>query len=141
MYFQIKAEKKWIIFTKKNKIMHIGLKIKDLRKRKKISVKEIAACLNVTDESIYSYERGKAEPRPTNIKKLAELFEVDINYLLEDAPTNDKYLQKASIKEMIDKMSDYFTRRLRIERSEWNKAVEEFFLVKIKMYSYIRFVA
>lgn len=62
--------------------MDIGVKIKELRQRKNISVDDIASKLGVSRQLIYKYESG-TQPPLDKLKLLSEIFEVDISELLE----------------------------------------------------------
>lgn len=50
--------------------------IKQLREAKKLTQLELAIQLNVTPSTIYNWERGKVEPRVSQLRKLAEVFDV-----------------------------------------------------------------
>ena len=71
--------------------MAIGDKIKTLRKEKKWSQDELSRLVNVHCKHISRYENGKAAPGPDILKKLAEAFEVSVDYLIYDnVPKHEK---------------------------------------------------
>ena len=61
---------------------NIATKIKDLREENKLKQKELADLLSTTDDSIYSWEKGRSEPPIEQIKNLAKVFNVSTDYLL-----------------------------------------------------------
>lgn len=52
------------------------------RKINKLTQREVANVLGITQPSYIRYENGKAEPSLENIVKLADLFDVSVDYLL-----------------------------------------------------------
>ena len=56
--------------------------IKELRKEKKLTQKELGEKLNITDKAISKWERGLSFPDIAVLKDLAEFFEIDISELL-----------------------------------------------------------
>lgn len=58
------------------------IRLKELRETKGISQKELADFLNLTQVQISKYELGKNEPDLSTTKKIANYFNVTIDYLL-----------------------------------------------------------
>lgn len=56
--------------------------LKDLRKSRNMTQKEVAAALGISQNSISMYERGEREPDMKLLSAFGELFQVDMNYLL-----------------------------------------------------------
>lgn len=56
--------------------------IKELRKEKKLTQKELGEKLNITDKAISKWERGLSFPDISVLKDLADFFEIDISELL-----------------------------------------------------------
>ena len=52
------------------------------RKLNKMTQKHIADYLNISQPSYIRYENGGAEPSYENLVKLADLFDVSVDYLL-----------------------------------------------------------
>lgn len=64
-------------------------KIKEARKAAGLSQKYVALALGVAGPSVSNWESGKTQPTPENLKALANLFNVSVDYLLgmeETAP-------------------------------------------------------
>lgn len=52
------------------------------RKLNRLTQRDVAAHLGIAQSSYIRYENGKAEPTLENLVKLADLFDVSIDYLL-----------------------------------------------------------
>lgn len=57
-------------------------KIKELRKKKKLTQEELAEKINVTKLTISRWERGERVPKSDKAQQLAEFFSVSVAYLL-----------------------------------------------------------
>ena len=53
----------------------------ELRKTNGLTQREVALSLGISQPSYIRYENGKAEPTIANLIKLAELFDVSLDYL------------------------------------------------------------
>lgn len=60
----------------------MNLKIKELRKEKGLTQKQLAEIIDSTDKNIWAYENNIALPNIETISKLADFFEVTTDYLL-----------------------------------------------------------
>ena len=56
-------------------------KIKDPKKRKKLTQKELAEQIGISQKSYSHWETGKNEPSFENLIKLADLLEVSLDWL------------------------------------------------------------
>lgn len=80
--------------------MSIGLKIKELRIKNKLSQSELAEKLSVTDRAISKWETEKGDPSIDLLKNIAKLFHVSIDYLITDEkPTEVKKTKKSKLSE------------------------------------------
>ena len=52
------------------------------RKINKLTQRQVAETLGVSQPSYIRYENGTSEPNLTNLKTLADLFDVSVDYLL-----------------------------------------------------------
>ena len=57
-------------------------KLKELRTSNKLTQREMAKTLSIAQPSYIRYEQGKAEPTLENLCKIADVFDVSIDYLL-----------------------------------------------------------
>ncbi len=69
-------------------------RLKELRKEKGITQKQLALSLQTTDDSIFSWEKGRSQPSIELIRRLAIFFEVSADYLLglEDETGKKTYI-------------------------------------------------
>ena len=58
------------------------MRLKELRKLKNISQKEIAKELNLTDVVVSKYERGECDPSIENLIKIAKFLNVSVDTLI-----------------------------------------------------------
>ena len=63
-------------------------RIRELRKERGLTLKELGAKLGLGEMAISNYETGKRQPSVQTINRLADLFGVTTDYLLER--TNDR---------------------------------------------------
>lgn len=63
-------------------IYDFGLRLKELRKKKKLSQSQVSTRLNITKSSISGYENNIITPSNDIIVKLALLYGVTTDYLL-----------------------------------------------------------
>ncbi|MDA3973254.1 helix-turn-helix domain-containing protein [Enterococcus thailandicus] len=67
----------------------LNLKIKELRNQHGLTQSELAKKMNVSQQTIGSWEVGRAEPNSDALNKLADLFDVTTDYLLGRNQTPD----------------------------------------------------
>jgi transcriptional regulator with XRE-family HTH domain len=70
----------------------IGERITFLRKQKGWSQGELAKAIDASREAIGKYERNEASPSVETAKKIADILEVTLDYLVDESasPTFDK---------------------------------------------------
>lgn len=64
------------------------MKLKELRLLNQVTQTEIAKYLGVTQSTYNYYEKSKTEPDISTLKKLADYFQVSVDYLIEHQTTN-----------------------------------------------------
>lgn len=69
----------------------IALILKDLREKNNMTQKELAKILYVTDSTISHYEQGINVPTTEMVIKLAKLFDVTTDYLLNNCNYSVNY--------------------------------------------------
>ena len=62
--------------------MKLGTIVSNLRKERNIGQKELAAYLHVSVSTICNYENGVHFPDPEQLCKIADFFDVSVDYLL-----------------------------------------------------------
>jgi len=65
----------------------IGDRIAYLRKAKGISQTDLAKSISASREAIGKYERNEAMPSVETAKKIADVFEVTLDYLVDESAT------------------------------------------------------
>ena len=68
------------------------MRLKEIRKKKGISQLKLAMDLNMNQNTVSRYETGEREPGINELIKIADYFNVSVDYLLErtDNPTLQK---------------------------------------------------
>lgn len=72
----------------------LGKRLRELRKKKGIRQKDLANYLQISDSAIGMYENGKRDPDSETIKKLADFFNVSVDYLLGREESTYERLEK-----------------------------------------------
>ena len=71
--------------------------IRELRKKKDISQKVLAIELAVSQPTVCDWEKGIKAPGSENLKKLADYFDVSIDYLLGRNDSDDMQIKKPTV--------------------------------------------
>ncbi len=66
-----------------------GDRLKELREEKEFTQEELGKFLNVSRQTISGYESGAIEPSIANLVKIANIFNVSLDYLL--CRTRERY--------------------------------------------------
>lgn len=69
-------------------LVDIGHKLKNLRLEKDVTLEELAQSIGSSRSLLSKYERGASEPGLRQLKKLADFYDVSLDYLF--GFTNDK---------------------------------------------------
>ncbi|MCY6958900.1 helix-turn-helix domain-containing protein [Clostridium brassicae] len=56
--------------------------LKDLREDREMTQEELGKLLCVTKQAVYTYEKGENEPTMDALIKIADIFDVSLDYLL-----------------------------------------------------------
>jgi transcriptional regulator with XRE-family HTH domain len=72
-----------------NIMAHVGKRIREVRKEKHLTLKEVAAYANVTASLISQLERGKANPSLSVLNLIANCLKVSVASLLESHDDHD----------------------------------------------------
>lgn len=71
-----------VLINMKDNMETFGSRVRSLRKRKKMSQKEVAEKLGLSDAVLSNYERNLREPDFETLINLSKLFNVSTDYLL-----------------------------------------------------------
>ena len=90
----------------------LGLKIKELRKRKGLTQEQLADLINMEQNSISVIESGRNFPTLGTLEKIAQILEVNLSDFFNYDYIDDIETIKASTKDIIRKMDDNQIRQL-----------------------------
>lgn len=118
--------------------MTLGEKIKMLRSENNMMQKELAKILNIAPPTLTNYEKDHREPNFETLKKLSEIFDVSIDWLLgvvENRTETKTKLAKPpeKYKKILDTLGIEdiaIFEDAEMEESDWVEVIE--FLKKIK---------
>ena len=80
----------------------LGMMISSLRKEKGMTQLELAVKMGVTDKAVSKWERDLSCPDINSIPKLAEIFDVSVDDLMQVKAENKEYLSKNKVDEIVD---------------------------------------
>lgn len=80
----------------------LGMMISSLRKEKGMTQLELAEKMGVTDKAVSKWERDLSFPDINSIPKLAEIFEVSVDELMQVKTETKENLGKNKVEEIID---------------------------------------
>lgn len=82
----------------------IGKKLIELRTNRKMTKSEIAKILNMTPSSYGDYEREVSRPSYETLIELAKLFNVSVNYLIDNEKEDTKEIifSKEEVSKILD---------------------------------------
>ncbi|AND39022.1 MULTISPECIES: helix-turn-helix domain-containing protein [Cytobacillus] len=86
--------------------MSLGIRLKKEREKRKWSQKEVAEKVGITNAVLSNYERDYRDPDTETLKKLADLYEVETDYLLgrSDFQKSNANLQSKDEKDIAKRM-------------------------------------
>lgn len=90
----------------------LGLKIKELRKRKGLTQEQLAELIDMEQNSISVIESGRNFPTLGTLEKIAQILEVNLSDFFNYDYIDDIETIKASTKDIIHKMDDNQIRQL-----------------------------
>ncbi len=103
-----------------------GNKLKSLRENKGLLQKDLADILCIKPSTVGMYEQGRREPDNNMLKKIANYFEVSIDYLLDNNNLN-KEEEKVREKEILNnffKKSGYIENEEELNDNDLNNIIE-----------------
>lgn len=96
--------------------MELAEKLLNLRSKRGLTQEQVAKDLGLAKRSIIRYEAGDTLPRRNVLMKLAEYYEVDLDYLIDDKTAfvmsaQEEYGSrgKASAEKLIENANAYFS--------------------------------
>ena len=80
----------------------LGMMISTLRKEKGMTQLELAEKMGVTDKAVSKWERDLSFPDISSIPKLAEIFEVSVDELMQVKTETKENIGKHKVTEIVD---------------------------------------
>ena len=80
----------------------LGMMISSLRKEKGMTQLELAEKMGVTDKAVSKWERDLAFPDINSIPKLAEIFDVSVDDLMQVKTETKENMSKNKVDEIVD---------------------------------------
>lgn len=90
-------------------------RIRELRKKAKMTMKELGKSVGLAESTISLYETGKHEPDLDTLRRFADIFGVSVDYILgRDVPVSSdqpnapdlRATRRAEAHDMLEKLSD-----------------------------------
>ncbi len=104
-------------------------KIKELRKKRKITQVRLSIAAEVSQETISAYESGKAEPKMEKLVRIADFLNTTTDYLLgrinDDSPLSDLVNKVAD--EQLNELLNNYARLNKLQRRDliwYSSAIE-----------------
>nr|WP_026080776.1 helix-turn-helix transcriptional regulator [Bacillus licheniformis] len=85
--------------------MSLGKRLKEARERCGLSQKQAAQKLNITNKALSTYERDFRDPDTGTLKRLAELYNVSTDYLLDRKPNKTSKLDE-TVNEALEELKN-----------------------------------
>lgn len=104
--------------------MTLGQKLKEIRKKFGLSQEQLAEIMNVSRQAITKWETDAGLPDTENLKELSRIFEISINYLLD----NNNELPLLVMKKKLDK--DNYKNKI----SSYEEVLKEYYPAPWKIY-------
>jgi transcriptional regulator with XRE-family HTH domain len=84
--------------------MNIGIKLKTLREKRGLNQKQVAEGVGISTPMISMYETSSKKPSRDTIVKLANFFDVDASYLMDDDIKTLNAKDKKDVAKTLDKI-------------------------------------
>lgn len=70
---------------------NVGKKIREVRKEKGLTIKQLGNLCGISEQNMGNYERGVRTPKLETIRKIANALEIPYKQLIEDESSNEAY--------------------------------------------------
>jgi transcriptional regulator with XRE-family HTH domain len=88
--------------NKQMKKQTLGMMISSLRKEKGMTQLELAEKMGVTDKAVSKWERDLSFPDISSIPKLAEIFEISVDELMQVKTETKENMSRNKVDEIVD---------------------------------------
>jgi repressor LexA len=87
-------------------------RLKQLREERHLTQDELAVNVNLKKSTLSKYENELREPRLSNVEKIADFFDVSVNWLMGYSDIRDKNIDSGNLVDIFDKLSDHHKHEL-----------------------------
>ncbi len=115
--------------------MEIGLKIKELRMKKKLTPLQLSQKMGVTRDLVYQYESNKTIPPIEKLEILSKCLDVDVSYFVSDKnekQNKSETFTNANIEEKLTQLKFYIMGKFGIKKEQWDETLDELFSAKFR---------
>lgn len=89
------------------------MRIRELRKAKKVTMKELGNIIGVAESTMSLYETGKRKPDPETLSRLADYFNVSVDYLLGRDEEQPQAVEDAERQRYVSELIEYTPAQLK----------------------------
>ncbi len=86
--------------------------LRELRKARNLTQKEIADLLNIPRSTYNRYERNQSQADYNTLIKLSNIFDVSINYIIDDNYTEPKIKNQKKLQKIYSDFTEYMKETL-----------------------------
>lgn len=88
--------------------MNFGERLKNIRRSKRVSQKELGQRLGVSQQTIAQYEKAESTPKASTVNKIANALNVDPRTLLDPPPSHvvDNTKMRQFLNELLKKQAE-----------------------------------
>jgi transcriptional regulator with XRE-family HTH domain len=91
----------------------VGQRIRQIRKEKQYTAKELGRLLGVAESTVIGYENGVRSPDLYSLARLADILGVTTDYLLGRKPVEAEYYKAQGRKEAWQQMMSFIVEELK----------------------------
>ena len=103
------------------KNVEIGIYLKQYRIRRNLSQAEVAKALNYSQQTIAKWENSVSSPDPSNLCKLADLYQVSLDELLRHSVVKESSAPYYTKKDVVEEWINSIGFKTAFELHELNK--------------------
>lgn len=84
----------------------IGMKLRNLRAEKDVTLEEVATAIGTSRSLLSKYERGQTEPGLRALKKLADYYDVTLDYLFGFTSDKKPVISAEDINDLFESLDE-----------------------------------
>ena len=109
----------------------------DLRKKSKLTQSQLAERIGISRSAIGNYENGIREPDFETLEKIADFFNVDMNYLLGESLSEKELYERYHVYSLTSELEQDIINMFRQLNTEGQRRVQAYMedLISLKKYT------